>query len=310
MKIRHVLESQQFRDRKTLERLFKEADEMEKMSRTGNPPQTLRGRVMASLFYEVSTRTRLSFETAMLRLGGSVIGTEDAFQFSSAVKGESLPDTVRVVGRYADIIVIRHPEAGSARLAAEFSPVPVINGGDGSAQHPTQALYDLYTIRKELGRLDNLSVGMVGDLLYGRAARSLAYLLAQQSGIHLFFVSPEQLRMARDLKRYLKGKGVPFEETPRLEDIAGKVDVLYVTRIQKERFPTKDEYLKFKGCYVVDKNILNLMKRKSIVMHPLPRVDEISPEVDSDPRAAYFRQAESGLYIRMALLKLILGDGG
>lgn len=309
MQIRHVLDSQQFKGRKVLERLFEEADEMERLSRTGSLPQTMRGRLMATLFYEPSTRTRLSFESAMERLGGSVIGTESASNFSSAVKGESLPDTVRVVGRYADIIVIRHPEGGSSRLAAKHSTVPVINAGDGSEQHPTQALLDMYTIKKELGRLDGLSVGMVGDLLYGRAARSLAYLLAQQSGIRLFFISPGQLRMAPDLKGYLKRKGIPFEETTSLEDFAGKLDVLYVTRIQKERFPTQEDYLRFKGCYVVDKGTLRLMRDKAIIMHPLPRVDEIAGEVDSDPRAAYFRQAENGLYIRMALLKMILGDG-
>ena len=307
MKIRHILESQQFKDRAVLESLFKEADEMERLSRSGNSPQIMKGRVMATLFYEPSTRTRLSFESAMTRLGGSVIGTEAASHFSSAVKGESLPDTIRIVGRYADVIVIRHPQEGSSRTAAECSPVPVINAGDGAGQHPTQALLDMYTIRKELGRTDDLSVAMVGDLLYGRTVHSLTYLLAHYNNITLSFLSPEQLRIPSNIRQYLKGKGIPFKETSNLEDIAGMVDVLYVTRIQKERFASEAEYKKLKGCYVIDRKILKLMKDKSIIMHPLPRVDEISPEVDSNPRAAYFRQAENGLYIRMALLKMILG---
>jgi aspartate carbamoyltransferase catalytic subunit len=310
MEIRHVLESKQFRDRQVLEQLFKEAERMENLSRSGQLPQPMNGKVMASLFYEPSTRTRLSFESAMTRLGGSVIGTEAASHFSSAVKGESLPDSIKIIGKYADVIVIRHPQEGSARLASEVSPIPVINGGDGPGQHPTQALLDMYTINKELGRIDNLSVAMVGDLFYGRTVHSLTYLLAQQNDIHLYFVSPEQLKMPKRIKTFLKEeKGIPFEETTSLEDVAGKADVLYVTRIQKERFSNEEEYNKLKGTYVINNQILKLMKDKAIIMHPLPRVEEIANEVDSDPRAAYFRQAENGLYIRMALLNMILGDG-
>jgi aspartate carbamoyltransferase catalytic subunit len=308
MDIKHVLEAKQFRDKSILKRLFREADRMERLSRSGRPPQSMKGKIMASLFYEPSTRTRFSFESAMARLGGSSIGTEDASHFSSFVKGESLPDTIRVVSRYADLIVIRHPQEGSARIAAGVSSVPVINAGDGPGQHPTQALLDLYTIRKEKGRLDNLSVAMVGDLLYGRTVRSLAYLLAQQAGTRLYFVSPEQLRMSPDIKSWLREKKIPFEETSRLEDVAPRVDILYMTRIQKERFASEAEYLKLKGCYVINRETLKLLRKDAIIMHPLPRVDEISPEVDSDPRAAYFRQAENGLYIRMALLNMILGD--
>ncbi len=310
MKIRHILESQQFRDRASLEGLFKEADEMERLSSSGNPPQIMKARIMATLFYEPSTRTRLSFESAMARLGGSVIGTEAASHFSSAVKGESLPDTIRVVGRYADVIVIRHPQEGSSRTAAGCSSVPVINAGDGAGQHPTQALLDMYTIKRELGRLDNISVAMAGDLLYGRTVHSLTYLLAHYNDIRLTFLSPEQLRIPSNIRQYLKRRGVPFKESTSMEDAAQEADVLYMTRIQKERFASEAEYRKLMGCYVVDRKILNLMKEKSIIMHPLPRVDEISPEVDSDPRAAYFRQAENGLYIRMALLKTILGKRG
>lgn len=311
MEIRHVLESKQFRDRQVLERLFRESEKMEKLSGSGELPQLMKGKVMASLFYEPSTRTRLSFESAMTRLGGSVIGTEAASQFSSAVKGESLTDTIKIIGRYADIIVIRHPQEGSARLASEASPIPVINGGDGPGQHPTQALLDMYTIKKELGRIDDLSIAMVGDLFYGRTVHSLTYLLAQQNGVRLYFVSPDQLKIPQRIKTFLKEeKKVPYEETTSLEDVAPKADVLYVTRIQKERFSNEEEYNKLKGCYVINNQILKLMKEKAIIMHPLPRVEEIAKEVDSDPRAAYFRQAENGLYIRMALLNMILGDGG
>jgi aspartate carbamoyltransferase catalytic subunit len=310
MFIRHVLESKQFRDREVLERLFRESEKMEKLSGSGKLPQLMKGKVMASLFYEPSTRTRLSFESAMTRLGGSVIGTEAASHFSSAVKGESLTDTIKIIGRYADIIVIRHPQEGSARLASEASPIPVINGGDGPGQHPTQALLDMYTIKKELGRIDDLSIAMVGDLFYGRTVHSLTYLLAQQNGVRLYFVSPDQLKIPKRIKTFLKEeKNIPFEETTSLEDVAPKADVLYITRIQKERFSNEEEYNKLKGCYVINNQILKLMKDKAIIMHPLPRVEEIANEVDSDPRAAYFRQAENGLYIRMALLNMILGDG-
>ena len=307
MDIRHVLEAKQFRDTAVLERLFREADRLERLSRAGRLPQTMKGRIMASLFYEPSTRTRFSFESAMTRLGGSVIGTEDASRFSSFVKGESLPDTIRVVSRYADLIVIRHPQEGSAAIAAGVSGVPVINAGDGPGQHPTQALLDLYTIRKEKGRLDNLSVAMVGDLLYGRTVRSLTYLMALRPGNRLTFVSPDRLRMSQDIKSWLRDRKVHFEETSSLEEAAPGADIIYMTRIQKERFPSDKEYLKFKGCYVISRKTLKLLRRDAIIMHPLPRVDEISPEVDSDPRAAYFRQAENGLYIRMALLNMILG---
>jgi aspartate carbamoyltransferase catalytic subunit len=309
MEINHVLESQQFKDKALLDRLFREADFMERACKSGRCPKIMKDKIMATLFYEPSTRTRMSFESAMIRLGGSVIGTEDAFQFSSAVKGESLEDTVRVVGRYADIIVIRHPREGSARAGAGISPVPVINAGDGAGQHPTQALMDIYTIKREIGRLENLSVAMVGDLLYGRTVHSLAYLMAQRDGTKLYFVSPEQLRMPREIIKYLEKKGVAFEETSSLKNVIEVADVVYVTRIQKERFASDAEYNKLKGCYVFDNKALDPMKEKSIIMHPLPRVDEISGDVDSNPKATYFRQAENGLYIRMALLKLILGDG-
>lgn len=310
MKLRHVLDCGQFEDTKLLESILREASRLEGLHKRRELPQSMKGKVMATLFYEPSTRTRLSFESAMARLGGSVIGTEDAKQFSSLVKGETLADSARIVSGYADVIVMRHPEPGSARRAAENSLVPVINAGDGPAQHPTQAILDMYTIWKEMGRLDNLSITMVGDLLYGRTIHSLAHLLAQRKGVKMHFVAPEQLRIPDTLRGYLREKGVDYRETSSLEEAAGKADVLYMTRIQKERFPTEKEYLKLRGCYILDRKILGLMKKSSVIMHPLPRVDELSTEVDSDPRAAYFRQAGNGLYVRMALLNTILGGEG
>jgi len=307
----HIIDTKQFKDDRELQKIFREADRMESICRKGEASEDLKGKILATLFYEPSTRTRFSFESAMHKLGGRVIGTESAAHFSSFVKGETLPDTMRVISSFADVIVMRHPETGSAKLAAKYSSVPIINAGDGSGQHPTQSLLDAYTIQKELGRLDNLNVAMVGDLLYGRTVHSLAYLLAHRKGIKLFFVSPKQLSIPGDLKEYLeKEKGIPFEETERLEDVAGDVDVLYVTRIQKERFRSPEEYEKMKGCYVVDRKILELMKKDARVLHPLPRVNEISTEVDEDPRAAYFRQAENGLFVRMALLKMVLSREG
>lgn len=302
----HILDIRQFKRDKDLKRVFRTADAMERLCKDGKTSEELNGKILATLFYEPSTRTRFSFESAMLRLSGSVIGTEDAAQFSSVVKGESLPDTIRVVSTFSDVIVMRHPEIGSSKLASQYSSVPVINAGDGSGQHPTQSLLDAYTIQKEIGRFDNLNVAMVGDLFYGRTVHSLTYLLAHRRGIKLFFVSPKQIALPPDLKGYLKEKGIPFEETESLEDMAGRVDVMYVTRIQKERFRNPQEYEKFKCCYVVNQNILDIMKKGARIMHPLPRVNEIAQEVDKDPRAAYFRQAENGLYIRMAVLKMVL----
>jgi aspartate carbamoyltransferase catalytic subunit len=306
-KLKHVLDSKQFRDRKFLDDLFRAARGMEKACLKGSCPQSLRGKIMATLFYEPSTRTRLSFESAMLKLGGSVIGTENASEFSSAFKGESLKDTIRIVQKYADVIVIRHPEEGSARRAAEASEVPVINAGDGPGQHPTQMLLDMYTINKEKGRVDDLGVAAIGDLLYGRTTRSLVYMLSHMKGIGFTFVSPERLRFSREFLAYLDSRKVKYVQTDCLDDALGS-DVLYMTRIQKERFSSEDEYNKYKGCYVLDKSHLARMNKDAIVMHPLPRVGEISTGIDSDPRAAYFRQAENGLYVRMALLNMILGE--
>lgn len=319
-KIHHILEVKQFKERMLLEEVFFMSKEMEDLEKIGNNsnndryarlslPQSPRKKILATLFYEPSTRTRLSFESAMLRLGGEIIGTEDARVFSSMTKGETLLDTIRVIGSYADVIVLRHYEEGSSKRAAKISSVPIINAGDGTGQHPTQTLVDIYTIQKELGRIDHLNVGLVGDLLYGRTVHSLTYLLSQQQGIKLYFVSPEEIGMPRDIIHYLEDEtDVKFEKTTDLKEVASMVDILYVTRIQKERFRNAQDYNKLKGAYVLDKEILSLMKKGSRIMHPLPRVDEIPVEIDLDPRAAYFRQAHNGLFVRMALLKMIL-DG-
>lgn len=298
--MRHIVRSQEISLR-DIEKLFKEATALEK--KRGTP---LKGKILASLFYEPSTRTRFSFESAMLRLGGDIITTENARDFSSAAKGETLEDTISVINHYADVIVIRHYEKGAASRAAKVSRVPIINAGSGSGQHPTQALLDLYTIRREIGRTHDISVAMVGDLKNGRTVRSLAYLLGKYTGIHITFVSPKELKIGNDIKRYLMKHNVPFEETENMEDVIKKVDVVYQTRIQKERFKSMRTFNKYKGRYVISRAHADSMKPKSIIMHPLPRDGEILQEVDSSPKAVYFKQAKYGLLIRMALLKIVL----
>jgi aspartate carbamoyltransferase catalytic subunit len=299
----HVLESQQF-SRELLDDIFERADAMRADPR--RVAGRLRGRIMAALFYEPSTRTRLSFESAMLRLGGRTIGTDNAREFSSAAKGETLEDTVRILGGYADVIVLRHHEAGAAARAAAVSDVPVINAGDGKGQHPTQALLDLYTIKDELGRVDGVRVAVVGDLANGRTARSLAYLLSKYREVELWFVAPPQVGMGQDIKDHLDKHEVQWHETRDLDEVLPKVDVVYQTRIQKERFEDEASYQAVRGVYVVDTDTMARLSPYAIVMHPLPRVDEIDPAVDSDPRAAYFRQARNGVQIRMALLEMVL----
>ncbi|TAN33151.1 aspartate carbamoyltransferase [bacterium] len=302
-RLRHVIESQQF-SRSLLEDLLTRAEEMK--SEPHRFSGRLNGQVMAALFYEPSTRTRLSFEAAMMRLGGQTMGTDNAREFSSAAKGETLEDTIRIVGGYADVIVLRHYEEGAARRAAAVSTVPVINAGDGPGQHPTQALLDLYTIRDELDRIDGIRVAMVGDLANGRTVRSLTYLLSKFKDIKFWFVAPPQVAMRDDLKAHLDEHHVPWVETEDLESVLPEVDVVYQTRIQKERFTDPEVYNALKGVYRIDNGSLALMRKYAIVMHPLPRVDEIAPEVDADPRAAYFRQARNGLHIRMALLERVM----
>src|SRR5437879_704575 len=302
-RLRHVVESQQF-SRALLEELFVRSEEMKR-----EPHHfigRLAGQVMAALFYEPSTRTRLSFEAAMLRLGGTTMGTDNAREFSSAAKGETLEDTIRIVSGYADVIVVRHKEEGAAKRAAAVSAVPIINAGDGPGQHPTQALLDLYTIRDELSKIDGVRVAMVGDLANGRTVRSLTYLLSKFKDIKLWFVAPPQVAMGDDLKAHLDEHHVPWVETEDLNAVLPEVDVVYMTRIQKERFTDPEAYNAVKGVYRMDKASMTLMRKYAILMHPLPRVDEIAPEVDEDPRAAYFRQARNGLHIRMALLDKLL----
>src|SRR3979411_1524766 len=302
-RLKHVISSQQF-SRTILEELFARSEEIKRephrfMGR-------LNGRVMAALFYEPSTRTRLSFEAAMMRLGGQTMGTDNAREFSSAAKGETLEDTIRIVSGYADVIVVRHNEEGAAKRAAAVSSVPIINAGDGPGQHPTQALLDLYTIKDELNRVDGIKVAMVGDLAYGRTVRSLTYLLSKFKDIKIWFVAPPMVAMRDDLKAHLDEHHVPWVETDDLESVLPEVDVVYMTRIQKERFSDPNAYNTVKGVYRIDKSSLELMRKYAIVMHPLPRVDEIEPEADDDPRAAYFRQARNGLHVRMALLDRLL----
>lgn len=305
MKLHHVVRAQQF-DREVLTEIFEVARDMERIVHMGGS-NVLPQQVMATLFYEPSTRTRLSFEAAMRRLGGEVITTENAGEFSSAAKGETLEDTIRIIGGYADVIVVRHYQSGAAERAARVSKVPIINAGDGPGQHPTQALLDMYTIEKEIGRLDGIKVAMVGDLANGRTVRSLCYLLAKYEDVELYFVAPDVVAMKDDIKEYLSRHGVPFSEEPDLRKVASNVDVIYQTRIQRERFGDRiEDYERARGVYVIDRSLLDVMKEDAIIMHPLPRVDEIRPEVDDDPRAAYFRQAQNGLYIRMALLKMVL----
>jgi len=264
----------------------------------------LKGKILATLFFEPSTRTRLSFESAMLKLGGSNIGFADV-DVASVKKGESLADTVRTVENYADAIALRHGLEGAARLAAEFSKVPVINAGTGAEEHPTQALTDLYTIRREKGAIDGLKIAVIGDLRYGRTVHSLAYALARYD-IELFLVSPETLRMRKDMFQAIKGKIAVTEES-ELEGIMPQIDVLYVTRIQKERFPDIAEYSKVKGTYKVDLRTLKNAKKDMIILHPLPRVDEIAAEVDGAPQARYFRQVWNGIVVRMGILSLVFG---
>jgi aspartate carbamoyltransferase catalytic subunit len=293
-------------DRPLIDRLLKRAAEFEERA-PRDAERTLEGHLLATIFYEPSTRTRFSFEAAMFRLGGQVLSAESAGGASSAAKGESLEDAIRIIAGYADAIVLRHPSVGAAAIAARVAGVPVINAGDGAGHHPTQALLDLYTIRKELGRLRHLRIGLVGDLRNGRTARSLALVLASYPENDLVLVSPPALRMSEDVTAVLRRSGQAFQEMTDLAGVAGDLDVLYQTRIQAERFATTEEYERFRGVYVVDPVLMRRLPAHAIVMHPLPRVGEIDPRVDDDPRAAYFRQARNGLYVRMAVLEWAMG---
>jgi aspartate carbamoyltransferase catalytic subunit len=288
--------------RDEIDYILKIASAMEPIARSSS--DMLHGKMLATLFFEPSTRTRLSFEAAMNKLGGTAIGFAEP-KIAAIKKGENLADTIRVVEKYADILVLRHPLEGAARLAAEFAEVPVINAGSGAEEHPTQALLDLYTILKEKGRIDGLNIALMGDLRYGRTVHSLAYALSLYK-VKLFLVSPELLRVRREVSDAIKKKIEIVEET-MVEKVLPETDVLYVTRIQEERFPDPAEYAKVRGTYRVGVDTLKDAKEDMIIMHPLPRVDEIDQEVDNTPHARYFQQVWNGIVIRMALLALILG---
>ncbi len=307
MELKHVIESQQF-TLPMVRELFVRAAEMERIVRRGGT-QDFNNRIMASLFYEPSTRTRFSFESAMLRLGGRILTTENAAYFSSASLGEMLEDTIRVLNAYADVIVLRHNEVGGAQRAAGVSSIPVINAGDGKGgQHPTQALLDLYTIQKEINKLDGLKIAMAGNLADGRTVRSLTYLLSKFERVKIYFVAPPSLQMKVDLLNYLKDHDIWFTLEQDLARVLPEVDVVYVTRIERERFAGTDaEFLRTTREYFFDRHMMELLPPHAIVMHPLPRMNEIATDVDQDRRAAYFRQAQQGIYIRMALLSWVLG---
>lgn len=268
------------------------------------------GKKLATCFYEPSTRTRLSFEAAMLNLGGSVLGFSSA-DSSSAAKGESVSDTIRVISCYADICAIRHPKEGAALVASQKSLIPVINAGDGGHQHPTQTLTDLLTIYSLKGRLGHMKIGLCGDLKFGRTVHSLIHALIRYPGIEFVMISPEELKIPSNLKEdVLNERGIPYLETDRLEDVMPSLDILYMTRVQKERFFNEEDYLRMKDFYILDKKKLALAREDMLVMHPLPRVNEISVEVDDDPRAVYFQQAQYGVYVRMALIMTLLHEAG
>lgn len=290
-------------------------DELDKLLNLANDiekyPQkyahTCDGKKLATCFYEPSTRTRLSFEAAMLNLGGSVLGFSSA-DSSSAAKGESVSDTIRVISCYADICAMRHPKEGAPLVASLKSQIPVINAGDGGHQHPTQTLTDLLTIRSLKGELGNLTIGLCGDLKFGRTVHSLIHALIRYPGVRFVLISPEELRIPSYIREdVLEANNIPFEEVERLEDAMPKLDILYMTRVQKERFFNEEDYVRLKNYYILTKAKMELAKEDMLVLHPLPRVNEISVEIDDDPRAAYFKQAQYGVYVRMALILTLLG---
>ena len=300
--MRHLMSPLDF-STEELDRLFDLASSIQ------NNPQKYAhacdGKILATCFYEPSTRTRLSFESAMTRLGGQVIGFSDA-SCSSASKGESVSDTIRIISCYADICAMRHPKEGAPMVAAEHSGIPVINAGDGGHQHPTQTLTDMMTIRTLQGRLSNFTIGLCGDLKFGRTVHSLIHALVRYPGIRFIFISPEELKVPDYITDMLREKKIPYEEVIRLENVMPQLDLLYMTRVQKERFFNEEDYVRLKDFYVLNAAKMELAKKDMLVLHPLPRVNEISVEVDDDPRAAYFKQAQFGVYVRMALILTLL----
>ena len=286
-----------------LDKLLDLANDIEKFP--GKYAHACDGKKLATCFYEPSTRTRLSFEAAMLNIGGSVLGFSDA-SCSSASKGESVSDTIRIISCYADICAMRHPKEGAPLVASQKSRIPVINAGDGGHQHPTQTYADLLTIRSLKGRLNDLTIGLCGDLKFGRTVHSLVNALSRYTGLRFIFISPDELRVPDYITEMLREKNIPYEEVIRLEDTLPELDVLYMTRVQKERFFNEEDYVRLKNFYILTKAKMDLAKDDMLVLHPLPRVNEISVEVDDDPRAAYFRQAQYGVYVRMALILTLL----
>ncbi len=300
--MRHLMNPMDF-SVEELDKLFDLAADIEK-----NPEKYAHkcaGKKLATCFYEPSTRTRLSFETAMLNLGGSVIGFSDAGS-SSASKGESVSDTIRVISCFADICAMRHPKEGAPMVAASRSGIPVINAGDGGHQHPTQTLTDLLTIRSLKGRLNNFTIGLCGDLKFGRTVHSLVDALSRYENVKFVFISPEELRIPGYLREMLWDKAITFKEVIRLEDVMDELDLLYMTRVQRERFFNEEDYVRLKDFYILNKAKMDLAKEDMLVLHPLPRVNEISVEVDDDPRAVYFKQVQYGVYVRMALILTLL----
>lgn len=301
--MRHLMSPLDF-STEELDRLFDLANDME--VHMDKYAHVCDGKKLATCFYEPSTRTRLSFEAAMLNLGGQVLGFSDAGS-SSASKGESVSDTIRVISCYADICAMRHPKEGAPMVAASRSRIPVINAGDGGHQHPTQTLTDLLTIRSLKGRLSDLTIGLCGDLKFGRTVHSLIHALVRYENIHFIFISPEELKVPDYITDMLKEKKIPYKEVIRLEDSLPDLDLLYMTRVQRERFFNEEDYVRLKDFYILDKAKLTLAREDMLILHPLPRVNEISVEVDDDPRAMYFKQAQYGVYVRMALIYTLLG---
>jgi aspartate carbamoyltransferase catalytic subunit len=304
LKGKSILHGNQY-SRDDIDSILRIASDFEKEFESESTLNLLRGKILAALFFEPSTRTRFCLETAMLRLGGGVISMTSA-ESSAVAKGESLVDTVRTVSQYADVIAIRHPRIGSAKEAANASPIPVINAGDGAGQHPSQAPVDMYTIQKELGTLNNLAISLVGDLKYGRTVHALVELLSLYKA-RLYFVSPSTLGMPGEITSQLKARGVEVIETEDMLKASKESDLIYMTRIQRERFADLSEYERVKGSYIINREFLERLKKRITIMHPLPRVNEISPEVDDYPGAAYFRQVRNGVVVRMALFSMIFG---
>lgn len=304
--MKHIISVKQFLDKKLLDTLCTSANDFSNMP-LADYPQPLKYLTVATLFYEPSTRTRLSFETAIQNLGAHLISTENAAQFSSAAKGETIEDTTKMLNGYADCIVLRHSEVGAAERAAAVSDIPIINAGDGIGEHPTQALLDLFTIQKALGKIDGLKIAMVGDLLNGRTIHSLTQLLAIYD-VELFLISPESLKIPKEYIQLFEKNNLAYSEHDNWDELLGTVDVLYMTRVQKERFKLIEDYQAIKDDFILTPGLVKKMKKDAIIMHPLPRVNEIDTAVDDDPRAMYFQQARNGLYMRMALLDYIFSD--